>query len=326
MTHRPMLLSYVSLILCFAVTPARAQGAVILSELQVAFWPEYDRSAMLVIYRGTLAPEVTLPASLTFSIPAKYGPPLAVANSDAQGRLLNLEFTTAASGEMMTIRFDAPTANFQFEYYDTGLDVNSATRRYSFAGAAAYPIQTLVLQVQQPLGASGLTAVPALGQATVGTDGLTYLSAVRADVPAGGAITLDLTYTKNDSSLTVSSQPPAVSATVSPSTASAVQPASPALVAAVIVGLAGIALVGAGLAWVARSRREAAASPIMPRQPRRPKGHPPRPKEVKLPEGLRSGASQPSGSSAPAAFCHACGNRLQPDDVFCRNCGTKVRM
>lgn len=314
MTRRLILLIYVSFILCFAVTPARTQDAVRLSELQIAFWPEYDRSAMLVIYRGTLAPEVTLPASLTFSIPAKYGPPMAVAYTDAQGRLLNLEFTTAASGEMMTIRFNAPTANFQFEYYDTGLDVSASTRRYNFAGAAAYPIQTLVLQVQQPLGAGGLTAAPALGQATVGTDGLTYLSAVRADVPAGDAITLDLTYTKNDSELTISSQPPAVSTTVSPSTVSAVQPVSPALVASVIVGIVGIALVGAGLAWVARSRREVAASPIVPRQPHRPKGHPPRPKEVK-----------PSASSAPAAFCHECGNHLQPDDVFCRSCGTKVR-
>ncbi len=325
MIRRLLLLIYVSLILGFAVTPARAQGTVTLSELQIAFWPEYDRSAMLVIYRGTLAPEVALPASLTFSIPAKYGPPLAVAYTDAQGRLLNLEFTTATSGEAMTISFIAPTAYFQFEYYDTGLDVSSSTRRYNFAGVAAYPIQTLVLQVQQPVGASNLIATPARGQATVGTDGLTYLSAVRANVPAGGAITLDLTYTKSGSSLTISSQPSTASTTVSPSSAPAVQPVSPALVASVIVGIVGIALVGAGLAWVARSRREVAASPARPRQLRRPKGHPPRPKEVKLPESLRSGAGQPPGNSAPAAFCHECGNRLQPDDVFCRSCGTKVR-
>ncbi|MEK7327617.1 MAG: zinc ribbon domain-containing protein [Chloroflexota bacterium] len=323
MTRRLLLLIYVSLL--FSAIPARAQSPITLSELQIAFWPEYDQSAMLVIYRGTLAPEVALPATLTFSIPAKYGPPMAVAYGDPQGRLLNLEFTTAPSGEMMTFSFIAPAANFQFEYYDTGLDVSAPTRRYNFAGVAAYPIQTLVLQVQQPVGASGLTAAPALGQATVGTDGLTYLTAVRADVPAGDAITLDLTYTKNDSSLTISNQPPAVSTTVSPSTASAVQPVSPALVASVIVGLVGIALVGAGLAWYARSRRDVVASPAMPRQPRRPKGHPPRPKEVKLPEGLRSGTGQPSGSSTSAAFCHECGSRLQPDDVFCRDCGTKVR-
>lgn len=324
MTRRLMLLIYVW-VMCVAANPARAQSPITLSELQIAFWPEYDRSAMLIIYRATLAPEVALPASVTFSIPAKYGPPLAVAYTDVQGRLLNLEFTTAISGEVMTISFTSPTAHFQFEYYDTGLDVSSATRRYNFAGAAAYPIQTLVLQVQQPPGAGGLTAAPALSQATVGTDGLTYLSAVRADVPAGDAITLDLTYIKSDSSLTFSSQPSTVSTAVSPSTASAVQPVSPALVASVIVGLVGIALVGAGLVWYARSRREVTASPARPRQLRRPKGHPPRPKEVRPFEGLRSGTGQPSISSTPAAFCHECGNRLQPEDVFCRSCGTKVR-
>jgi hypothetical protein len=314
MTRRLILLIHVSWMMCFAAIPAQAQSPIALSELQIAFWPEYDRSAMLIIYRATLAPEVALPAPVTFSIPAKYGPPLAVAYTDAQGRLLNLEFTTAVSGETMTISFTAPTSFFQFEYYDTSLDLRSSTRRYNFAGVAAYPIQTLVLQVQHPLGASGLAATPALSQATAGTDGLTYLSAVRANVPAGDAITLDLTYTKSDSSLTINRQPSTVSTASAPSAAPAGQQASPALVASVIVGLVGIALVGAGLVWYARSRKEAAASPVTPRQPRRPRGHPPRPKEVK-----------PAISSAPAAFCHECGTRLQPDDVFCRNCGTRVR-
>jgi len=234
--------------------------------------------------------------------------------------LLNLEFTTAASGEVMTISFNAPTANFQFEYYDTSLEVSSSTRRYAFAGVAAYPIQSLVLQVQQPTGASGLTATPALGSSTVGTDGLSYFTSVRNNVAAGEAIALELTYTKSDSALSFSNQPLTANTTAPASTTLASAPtASPTLIASIIVGLVGVGLVGAGLAWFIRSRNPApASSTVSTARPRRLKGCPPRSKEI--------AASAPASSTdRPAAFCHECGARLQPEDVFCRNCGTKVR-
>ncbi|MBI3244174.1 MAG: zinc ribbon domain-containing protein [Chloroflexi bacterium] len=319
MTQRFFSLTVLCVIFCSVVFPVSAQTPIALTELQIAFWPEYDRSSMLVIYRGVLAPEVSLPASLTFSVPAQYGPPVAVAYSDAQERLLNLQYTTAVSGDVMTVSFTAPAANFQFEYYDSSLDVSSSTRRYTFAGVAAYSIQTLVLQVQQPAGANNLTATPALAQSTVGTDGLNYFTAVRENVPAGEAIAFDLTYTKTSSALTVSNQP-ATDNTASDTTAPASSPAaSPALVTAVIVGIVGVGLVGGGLVWFARSRRTTAApSTTSTAGPRRLKGHPPRPKEV-------SPTVTASPSESPASFCHECGARLQPGDVFCRNCGTKMR-
>lgn len=75
---------------------------------------------------------------------------------------------TSVSGDAMTIAFDAPTRSFQFEYYDASLDLGSAARRYSFAAAAPYAIQSLVLEVQQPIDATGLQATPALTDVLAG--------------------------------------------------------------------------------------------------------------------------------------------------------------
>ncbi len=64
-----------------SITPAPAahgQAAVSLERVEVAVWPEYDRPGALVIYRIAIAPATTLPASLSFTLPAAVGVPNAV--------------------------------------------------------------------------------------------------------------------------------------------------------------------------------------------------------------------------------------------------------
>lgn len=293
-----------------------AQSALALSELQIAFWPEYDRQAMLVIYRGTLAPEAGLPASLSFPIPAKYGPPVAVAYQDVQGQLFNLEYTATTSNDEMQITFATSSRQFQFEYYDTSLDTSSATRNYRFTGKAAYPIQSLILQVQQPMSASALTTTPDLGERNVGGDGLTYAQATQQNVNIGDAVTLDLSYVKNDSSLSVGNLPPApvIQPTLAPPTPGLAPTNSSIPMSAIVLGLLGIVLVGGGVWWFGRSQRKIQQAEARPRPPRvKAKKHPPRPRPIAPP------------AEKLTVFCHQCGQAAQPGDTFCRNCGTKLR-
>ncbi|MBM4424574.1 MAG: zinc ribbon domain-containing protein [Chloroflexi bacterium] len=308
------------LILSLAASAALAQSVVSLSSLEIAFWPEFDRPAMLVIYRGTFSPDTSLPASVRIDIPAKYGPPIAVAFIDAQGQLLNLEYTTAVSGDTMSIAFSAPSANFQIEYYDSGLDLSSTTRRYSFATALAYPIDSLTLQVQQPVDASGMQGTPALGQPRTGSDGLTYFDAARSNIAAGSAITFDISYTKATDTLTSSVQGPVVTPDLPPEPGAATQGDDTILIWA-IVGLVGVAMVGGGVVMYARSRAAAGEEIESPASRRaKLKGHPPKPKEV----GPRV-VSPEAESPQSVSFCHECGNPVQSADLFCRNCGAKVR-
>ncbi|MBI5293081.1 MAG: hypothetical protein HY872_14500 [Chloroflexi bacterium] len=295
--------------------PLHAQTAPTLAKLQIAFWPEYDRRAMLVIYQGTVAAGVPLPAQLTFSFPAAYGPPGAVAFSDAQGRLLTLEYATATVGDQLQISFSAPTTDFQFEYYDTSLDLTSSTRRYQFSASTPYAVQALVLQVQRPMGVNALTTTPPLNETLVGQDALTYQRTTVNNLAPGAPITLDLSYTKSTDTLTVNTAPTIATPDL-PSTATAGGNSSVVL-AAVVLGVLGVALVAGALVWYARSRSnsEEELSDI-PRRPRRRKGHPPPPKPA-----------APTVAPAPpaAVFCHECGQAAEPADEFCRNCGTVLR-
>src|SRR3990172_8860380 len=51
--------------------PARAQAAPSIELLEIVLWPEYDRPAVLVIYRVTLSPDTAFPTQLTPPIPRK---------------------------------------------------------------------------------------------------------------------------------------------------------------------------------------------------------------------------------------------------------------
>lgn len=321
MARRILILLAFCLSLCLPVAAAQAQSAITLSELRISFWPEYDRPAMLIIYRGTLSPDTPLPASLKFDIPARYGPPLAVAFTDDQGQLFDLDHTTSVSGDVMTIAFDAPTPSFQFEYYDTRLDLSSAARRYSFAATAPYAIQTLNLEVQQPVDASGLTGTPALSTPHTGSDGLTYFDATRTGLAAGEPITLDLTYTKSTGVLSASVQGPVVTPDLPPAT-TGTQTNSPVLVVSAIAGIVGVLLVVGGVVWYTRNRSSTDEPASEPRRRSKPKGQPPRPREVTPKASVEDTTSH--GPMA-ASYCHECGSPIQPDDQFCRNCGTRVR-
>jgi hypothetical protein len=66
-------------LLCLPALSSHAQEPVSLSTFNVALWPEYDQPTLLVIYKGQIAPQVSLPAEITFRIPSQAGKPFAVA-------------------------------------------------------------------------------------------------------------------------------------------------------------------------------------------------------------------------------------------------------
>ncbi len=300
------------ILLCLLGLPAltaQAQTAPTLSDLQIEFWPEYDQPSMLVIYHGTLSADTPLPATLTFWYPAKFGQPNAVAylKAPADTQYTMLDYSTAIEGEDLVITLAPPTPEFRLEYYDTSLDTSTAARRYQFQSILGYAVQTLILKVQHPLSATGLSTTPAFPETQTGFDGLTYSGLTRTTVPAGEAIALDLTYTKSNSDLTVS-KTNTVPAQVDTPTSTA--PKVDALLIGIIVaGVAGAGFIGWGVWGYFRPLEGTSRARRAPR-PRAHSG------------GMAEAAPTATGESV---FCHKCGTRSQPEDEFCRSCGTRLR-
>jgi hypothetical protein len=316
----------------------QAQATLSLATLQVSLWPEFDQPQTLVILDGTLPAGTPLPVQLSLRMPAAAGAPHAVAILGSDGKLLTASYTTNPAGDDIIVSFAANSLSFRLEYYDPALVMQDAARTYFFTWTTDYPVAAAAIRVQQPFGATGFAAEPALVDVGAGDYGLRYWESSRGALAAGQAVSLDLSYSKTDSTLSADAVG-AASAPAAVPTAAAAAGAGPNLPLVITVALVGLALVGAGTFAYVRSARPAARRSVSARRRRRgvsraSSSNGPAPAPMR-PAGP---ASRPAGSVAAArpqpartaeleaepAFCTQCGQRRLPGDRFCRQCGAAL--
>jgi hypothetical protein len=282
--------------------------------VRVDVWPEYDQPSVLVIYNITLASTTSLPASLSVRIPAAVGKPAAVAMQDVAG-LYNLNYTIAAAGDWVEVRFTTPVPEVRVEYYDP-LVKNGSTRNFTFRWPGDYAVDNLTIKVQQPIGATGVTFRPDIGAGRVDSDGLTYFTQVIGKVSAGTNFDLVMSYDKASDALTNPQQftPAEAKQAVDANTPGrvtlfkSISMTKPQLA---LLGL-GLLLIIGGVVWYyqtgARARLAAGAGSGGRKRHSRAESVP-----------------EPAGGPHDGAFCHQCGKKANPGDVFCRACGTRLR-
>ncbi len=291
------------LVILFILTtsPVAAQNAPGFSKMVINIWPEYDRPGVLVFYRITLSAQSSLPVTLSLRIPKAAEEPFNVAMKDVDGRLDTLRFTSVNEGEWIKVTFTTPVPEVQFEYYDPSINEVGASRQFDYIWPGDYSIESLVLNIQQPLDASGFQLKPAMGTGQINPDGFTYFESVVGEVNAGVTFTIHMEYKKKDSSLSAPSQSvepvePITTSTVGWETLNEVLPY-------VLSGL-GLFLIIGGIYWYWRSGRAITTA-------FRKRYAIPRVKE------------QDSGTQD--VFCHRCGRKALREDIFCRSCGSKLR-
>jgi hypothetical protein len=298
--------------LCAFALPAQAQSeAIALASLQIELWPEFDKPATLVILAGRLESAVALPAEVTVRLPAASGGPFAVATRSASDELTNAPYTTTLSGGQILVTFQTDLADFHVEYYDPALTITGQARDYSFSWTTDYAVRDAAIRVQEPVDTTNLTADPALTPAGPGDYGLNYYISTLGALNAGQTVSLHLSYSKSSSALssTVATSP-------TPAQVSKGAPLIDATSLGVGAGAAAVVLVLTGGAyWYVQNRRQwqggksrNAGRNTARHRPRRP--------------GQDVAASS---QVLPASFCPQCGQRLQPGDLFCRQCGAPAR-
>ena len=268
MGRRLSLAAGLGLVLAVMVAlPARvaAQAALRLDALRVELWPEYDQPAVLVLLDGRLAAGTPLPVTLALPIPAAAGQPHAVAVYDANGDLLEAEFTTTTAGDDIIVTFSTDALAFRLEYYDPALTVAGTQRTYTLNWASPYAVALAAVRVQQPAGSSDLAITPALTAERPSADGLHYKAGSLGTLAAGQAVQVTLTYTKPDARLTTELIDPGAALPAD----GAANPVLGGLAAAVGLVIAGGAIYGyprrpkpAARVAAQRRRRTPAAAPI----------------------------------------------------------------
>ncbi len=299
-----VLLVWLSMLLGLAA-PVGAQSPVTFDQMTIEVWPEYDRPDVLVIYRIQLADDVSLPAQVSLLIPREAGDPYNVAFQDMDGLLYNLQYTKEVQGDYIKVVFSTPTAGIHLEYYDPRLNRDGDGRQFEFEWTADYTVNNLILAVQQPVNASEMQILPTIGAGQLKEDGLIYYTANIGKVNGGQKISIEIKYRKPDDQLSVGLQP--------------VQPAEPLdagtpgktragdLIPWILGGLGVVLLIG-GFSFFWLNKSQFSPAPASRRRHR-----------------PSAGRRTESPAENAVVYCHQCGRRAAPGDLYCRTCGTRLR-
>ena len=181
--------------------PTWGQTQQPLERLEVVLWPEYDQSAVLIMYRGWLAPDTVLPTTVALPMPDSVAVPSAVAKRPIGGDLLLTPYTVESldGWQWAYVQTDAP--EIRLEYY-IDLTTDDANRRFQFEWPGGPAIDQIAYEVMQPLGASDLKVSPGSSRPQLAADGLVYQREEIGGVPEGGQFFIDVSYTKTSPGLT----------------------------------------------------------------------------------------------------------------------------
>jgi hypothetical protein len=279
-----------------------------LSSVEVDLWPEFDRPAMLVIYRFTLSPLATLPAEMRLRIPDSAGAPNAVAAGTPDGSLINIPYDLEeAGGGWSWLVFQATTSELQVEYYDPGLVKDGSARHFEYTWPGDFAVDAFAVEVQQPVGASEMRIKPGMFSANEGRDGLMYYTLDVGSLTADQPVEITVDYQKADERLSSSGQPLESSG---PLDDTALGRKSMTEVLPWLLGLLGMLLIVGGGLWYWRSGHQEP-------QTKRRRGSRRKPTAQGELGGVLEGEH---------VYCHQCGKRAASGDRFCRTCGTQLRL
>jgi uncharacterized OB-fold protein len=278
---------------------ASAQSSVDLASVTVQLWPEYDDPSMLVIVDFTVTEATSLPASLSFRIPAE-ATLIAVASDAGNGQFMNVPYeqpTVDGEYRVFSMTVSAATPH-RFEYYQP-ISFDGENRIFSYLWDNNYAVENFQYLFLEPLDVTAVSLNPTFAEQQI-SNGITYYDGAPVSLAAGEQYALTLNYTKTTSTLVSQSQTVQIAEPVNEDT-----PGRVSLTNSLpyIIGGLGIVMILGGLAYYFQWGRHSAAGGKHRKRSR----------------------TVSESSSTEGAYCPQCGARAKSTDRFCRTCGSRLR-
>ena len=329
------------LILTVAVIASPAMAASdnppAIKTMKVQVWPEYDDPRVMVTYQGEFKDSSVFPQPVKFPAPLGSEMAMVCALKPPDEEHLCQLYDTLTESNALSVSYTLPIPTYYLEYYWDGIRTET-DKSFSFNYVSPYAIDTLELEVQQPLKATDFKLAQPYASATSDGLGMKYYNYVFKNVTPGQTISIDASYTKPDNKPSVAKK-----ANIGTSTAGGGYEFNfiGTGAAILVVGVIGFVLLkrnrAAAPVRVSASRRaariEARRADVQraqsqPAQTRRAEPQPAvRQPSAKLTRPVPPRALIAAISNQPvtdAVFCSKCGTKLAAGAIFCHACGANV--
>jgi len=278
--------------------------------LAVDLWPEYDREAVLVLLTGLLPADAALPATITVPIP-EDADLLVVARITDDGSLFDdITFDESVEGQ---VTLTTPDSRFRVEYY-IPYKLEGEERSFRFDWEADVSVNEMRVSVQEPVATVDMTIEPEAFSVAPRQDGFQYHNLSPENVAAGDVYSLAVSYSRASSQLSADLlEPAATTGDTTSSQSSTSTPNNTINWPTIILASVGAAILAVG-AWMIFGDR------IMARR-----YAPAKSASVTAKPTARKPKTAVSDTPTYVQFCHQCGQKSDPDDRFCRSCGTRLK-
>ncbi|MDX1413717.1 MAG: hypothetical protein R3293_05965 [Candidatus Promineifilaceae bacterium] len=274
--------------------------------LHVAFWPDFDEPAVLVLLTGSLPTETTFPAEVT--IPLPDGADVnAVARINSEVGMADTEYEINGN----TLTLSTPDPQFRVEYYVPYED-DGAWRTYDFIWNSELDVMEFAAEIQQPANASTLLSEPPVATSVTNpSDGLIYHGFSPQSVESGTPVEISFRYNATGTELTAGRRE------ALPELENGIESAGSQVGFGInsnwiyiILGLL-LLLIVAIVTWIAATRYAGSKGRIS-RRTQKPRKPAPRKRAA-------------NSGSGKARYCHSCGTKAEAGDRYCRSCGTELK-
>jgi len=324
------------LFLAVALTASPAMAASdsppAIKTMKVQVWPEYDDPRVMVTYQGEFKDGSIFPQPVKFPAPLGSEMAMVCALKPPDDEHLCQLYDTLTGSDALSVSYTLPIPTYYLEYYWDGIRTETG-KSFSFNYVSPYAIDTLELEVQQPLKATDFKLAQPYASATSDGLGMKYYNYMFKNVTPGQTISIDASYAKPDNKPSVPKK-----TNIGTSTAGAGYEFNfiGTGAALLVVGVIGFVLLrrnrAAATVRVSASRRvaridarRALSQPAQTQHAESQQGR--RPVTAKLPRPIQvrpRQPTQPTQISANAVFCSKCGTKLAEEAIFCHACGANV--
>lgn len=275
-----------------AVPPAGAESpALTLKNIKVSVWPEYDEPRVLVIYEGEFAG--TFPQEVRFRLPAgAEAAQVCALKKPADEHICQLyQIKPEGDGLLLTYTLPIPTFFVEFYYYPLQ---GAGPRDIAFSFRPLDPVESLDLEVQEPLRAAEFRLTPPSSTVSSDGQGFRYYHYRYSNLTPEQPVEVRIGYNKADANPSVAKRQPGGAA-----------PGGLGSGLGLPLLLGGAVVLAVLAAWVLGRRAQGRVSV---------------PQAAPAWRGAGGGSEKKGG-----VFCTQCGQALRREDNFCPRCGRKAR-
>ncbi len=176
------------------LTQAGAEDDLSIGRMRVMIWPEYDDPSILVVYDGRFTDDSKFPTVTDFIIP-KDAIINDICSLSPGGQHFCQLYEISRGDSYDTVHLSLPFSNFYVSFHFAPVDLESAKRRIEYIIKANHPIDSMEVDIQQPLRSTEFTISPSGGVASKEKD-FDHFNYTLRDIAKGDQRVFKIDYLK----------------------------------------------------------------------------------------------------------------------------------